>query len=233
MTIRDEQGFHVDPGPVLRWLDAPDRGESITLHSAEGPTLEGWLFDASAQVLNDAIPLEARSERFGDQLAQFARTLPLLTEAMIAGFMRLYGESMSFMDGIGAEKYTLKPMPTSAGTIAVAIRPIGATWSPFFVGLPADEAEEIGAQLCRTPGGDGPLEDVGDTPRENYPGWWVRLSKVPATPTGDKLCRVCKRTPGPIIFGQIGGPCYALILSRTWRPRDGVTPPPSPPTIVG
>jgi hypothetical protein len=152
---------------------------------------------------------------------------------MIAGFMHLYGESMSFMDSIETAKYTLKPMPTSTGTIAVAIRPIGTTWSQFFVGLPSDEAEEIGAQLCRTPDGGGPLEDVGDPPRENYPGWWIRLSKVPARPTGDKLCLVCKRTPGPIIFGQIGGPCHALILSRTWRPRDGVTPPPPPPTIVG
>jgi hypothetical protein len=233
MKIRDEQGFHVDPGPVLRWLDEPARGDTITLHSAEATSLDTLLFDASAQVLNDAMPAEARSEQFGKQLAHFARTLPLLTEAMIAGFMCFYVASISFMDGIETEKYTVKPMPMSTETTAFAIRPIGTTWSPFFVGLLSEEAEEIAAQLCLTPEAGGPVEDVGLLPRERYPGWWIRLSKLPAAPTGDKLCLVCKQTPGPMIFGQIGGPCYALILSRTWRPSDGVTPPPPPPTVVG
>src|SRR6266498_5513941 len=124
-------------------------------------------------------------------------------------------------------------MPTNSDTIAIAIRPTDAIWSPFFVGLLSDEAEELATQLCLTPDAGGPLHDVGILPRESYPGWWIRLSTVPAAPTGDKLCLVCKQTPGPIIFGQIGGPWYALILSRTWRPRDGVSPPPQPPNVTG
>lgn len=54
IKIRDKHGVHVDPDPILRWLDTSDRGETIVLHSVEGATLETWLFEASAQVLHDA-----------------------------------------------------------------------------------------------------------------------------------------------------------------------------------
>jgi hypothetical protein len=150
---------------------------------------------------------------------------------MITGFCCRYGVELSVMDGIEGNEVSLLPAPTSDGGVAIEIRPARMVWAPFFVGIPAEDAADLSPRLCIAMP-EGPLEDIGVIPTRDYPGWWVRLSKVPVSSEGNKICLVCKKTPGPLVLGQIGGPRYRVVLSRDWRPRAGANPL-EPPDVTG
>jgi len=223
--LRKQHGFHVDQGPITEWLDDERLGPEVVLETVN---TQGWRCDAAGQILFDSTLGDFERDEFGTRLVFFVRTLPALVDAMLSGFIVRNAGDMSFMDGIQTDDFSLDPVPTSAGTIAIQVKPARMIWSPFFVGMPSEEAAKLEPELCLRPSGGGPLVNVETLPKIDYPGWWIRVASAAATPSGDTLCLVCKATPGPLVFGRIGGPRYRLILSKAWK---GLAP--VPPDVTG
>ena len=148
---------------------------------------------------------------------------------MIAGITAESGAEMTMAEGMKGDEFNLDPIPVSDGRIAIHINPTRMVLFPFFVGVPSTETE-LSPQLCATPRESGPLTSVEEMPKRDYPWWWIP-SSIPVSPGGDRICLVCRQTPGPIIWGKSGGPCFRTILAREWRQQAGA-PPLEPPDVV-
>lgn len=216
--IRDEHGFHVDADPALSWINDAGRLEEVTLQTIDE---SGWRCDIAGQVLHTALPTEFEGVWFYDQLLAFMRAIPLVVEAMIAGFCVRYSPVIQMMDSIKSDDCDLETVPTSTGNVAVRVRPKKMTWFPFFVAVPMTDADRLSPQLCVDPMDGTPVRDIGKRPEREYPGWWVRFSDRPVSPDGEVICLLCKETPGPLCFGRPEGPRYRVVLSRMWKPEPG------------
>src|SRR5690606_2690279 len=115
----------------------------------------------------------------------------------------------------------LRPLTAeSVYSLAIEIRPIERSWSPFYTGMPADQAVlarpdlRVGSRAV-----ESPTRRVGVPPKRDYPNWWIRLSTEAATPQGDSHYLYCAERPSAIIFGQVGGEQHSSLLLEDWGPR--------------
>lgn len=93
----------------------------------------------------------------------------------------------------------------------VEMRPRSGTWSPFVVGIPEEEEDEVDPLLIVGPSGGS--SGTGMTRRfepdtdDRWNEWKFIGSNNQATPT-ESFYLHCETLPSEIVFGQIDGPLY-------------------------
>jgi hypothetical protein len=234
--VRDQHTFHIDAKPVLRWLGALPPNDGIILQTVESARFADCLFDASANAVRASLPSAAQQPDYTDQLTRFAQTTPLLVHVMTQGFGLLIGTDLATRQPPTKPPYEINLRlltGRSASTVAIEIRPVQSTWSPFYVGMPTDQAAKARPELRAGNRADrSPTRPVGRSPKRDYPGWWIRVSSESAAPNGDSHYIYCAERPTAIIFGQVGGEQHRALLHEDWGPRKVTGIPPTP-TVVG
>lgn len=101
----------------------------------------------------------------------------------------------------------------------IEVRPRAGTWSPFLVGIPLNEKDEVSPQLIHGPSNQTStsfaciLFSQGEGPSQDGQLWLISAANE-ATPTHSYYV-ICKQLPSRLHFGQSGGaPQYEVTLGN-------------------
>ncbi len=96
-----------------------------------------------------------------------------------------------------------------ARTVAIEVRPLAGTWSPFVAAIPFHENTFVKIGVIRGASGTPPVGggiSFGDAEGQSTDKkWWIFRSTQEATPT-QSFYIICDKLPSVLIFGREGSP---------------------------
>ena len=95
-TLRDKVAFHVDPEPLLAWLDRQPPDRAICLFSQGDKYVKDIISDGPLEMLDEEAQRAINLEKFIETLGRVVAALPRLLDAMLHGFVEKYGLAVEF-----------------------------------------------------------------------------------------------------------------------------------------